>query len=412
MADTRARSQLVHRSAFAEPLYRRYFPAACFSTLASWLIRFLFGWTAWELTHSAFWVGVVAGAMLLPTFLFSPLFGIVSDRINPRNGLLVTVLAHGLVAALAGLADALGLLTLPALVALGVLLGAATSAHTPIRLALIPLLVQRAALPSAIGYSAMIFNTSRIIGPALGAWLVAVFSLAAGFLVATCLCLASMPPLLGIRGVREVQGDKTASFFAALRAGFSYALSHRAIRLVLGLTLLNGALGRTLLELLPAFSGQLLDGRAETLATLSATAGAGSILGGLFVSRLGGGQRRIVQLVLLCLAVAAGCLFAVQWLAGALQFCVLVFVLSMMTTVAGTGSQALAQLIVDEAYRGRVLSLWTMLAMGTPAIGAVAVGALAQYWGFPLVAAATATFALVGLVLLRNRIRRGMFTAD
>ena len=350
--------------------------------------------------------------MLLPTFLFSPLFGIVSDRINPRNGLVVTVLAHGLVAALAGAADALAVLTLPALVALAVLLGAATSAHTPIRLALIPLLVQRGALPSAIGYSAMIFNTSRIIGPALGAWLVAAFSLSAGFLVATCLCLASLPSLLGIKGVRDMQGDKSESFLVALRAGFAYALSHRAIRLVLGLTLLNGALGRTLLELLPAFSGQLLDGSAETLATLSATAGAGAIVGGLFVSRLGGEQGGIIRLVLLCLAVAAGCLLAVQWLAGLLQFSALVLVLSMMTTVAGTGSQALAQLIVDEAYRGRVLSLWTMLAMGTPAIGAVAVGALAQLWGFPLVAAGTAALALLGLVLLRNRVRRGIFAVE
>ena len=350
--------------------------------------------------------------MLLPTFLFSPLFGIVSDRINPRNGLVVTVLAHGLVAALAGAADALDVLTLPALVALAVLLGAATSAHTPIRLALIPLLVQRGALPSAIGYSAMIFNTSRIIGPALGAWLVAAFSLSAGFLVATCLCFASLPSLLGIKGVRGKQGDKTESFLVALRAGFAYALSHRAIRLVLGLTLLNGALGRTLLELLPAFSGQLLDGSAETLATLSATAGAGAIVGGLFVSRLGGEQGGIIRLVLLCLAVAAGCLLAVQWLAGLLQFSALVLVLSMMTTVAGTGSQALAQLIVDEAYRGRVLSLWTMLAMGTPAIGAVAVGALAQLWGFPLVAVGTAALALLGLVLLRNRVRRGIFAVE
>ena len=85
---------LSHRSAWGELQYRRFFPASCFATLGSWLIRFLFGWSAWELTHSAFWVGMVAGAMLLPTFLFSPLFGIVSDRINPRNGLVVTVLGR------------------------------------------------------------------------------------------------------------------------------------------------------------------------------------------------------------------------------------------------------------------------------------------------------------------------------
>lgn len=398
-------STLSHRSAWAEPQYRRFFPASCFATLGSWLIRFLFGWSAWELTHSAFWVGVVAGAMLLPTFLLSPLFGIVSDRINPRNGLVVTVLAHGAVAALAGIAEALGLLGLPALTGLAILLGAATSAHTPIRLALVPRLVRRQALPSAIGYSAMIFNSSRIIGPAIGAWLVATFSEQAAFFVATGLCIVAMPFLLGIEGItRGTQGESTG-FFRELKAGVAYVAAHRAIKLVLGLTLLNGLLGRTLLELLPAFSGQLLNGTPETLATLSATAGAGSILGGLIVSRQGGEQSRLLGLVLRCLGAAAICLFAVQWLDGLLAFGVLVFALSMITTMAGTSSQALAQLMVDEAYRGRVLSLWTVLAMGAPAIGAILVGALAQVWGFPLVSAATAIAALAILWMFRGRYR-------
>jgi len=59
--------------------------------------------------------------------------------------------------------------------------------------------------------------------------------------------------------------------------------------------------------------------------------------------------------------------------------------------------------MVDDAYRGRVLSLWTMLAMGAPAIGAILVGALAQAWGFPLVSAATAMAALAILWMLRGR---------
>lgn len=392
----------AHSSALAEPQYRRFFPASCFATLGSWLMRFLFGWIAWELTRSAFWVGVVTGAMLLPTFLLSPLFGIVSDRINPRNGLLITVLAHGLVAALAGLADLLGQLNLPVLTTLAALLGAATSAHTPIRLALVPRLVRRQALPSAIGYSAMIFNSSRIIGPALGAWLVAGFSVPLAFAAATCLCIAAMPFLIGIRGVGRGTLDQTSGFFHELKAGLVYASSHPVIRVIFSLTLLNGALGRTLLELLPAFSGQMLDGRPATLATLSATGGVGSIIGGLVISRQGSEQERLFSLVGSCLAAAALCLFAVQWLDGLPAFCLMVLLLSMMTTMAGTSSQALAQLVVDEAYRGRVLSLWTMLAMGAPALGSILVGALAQLWGFPVVSAVTAVAALAILLALRR----------
>ena len=113
-------------------------------------------------------------------------------------------------------------LDLPSLLVLGILLGTATSAHTPIRLALVPRLVQRRALPSAIGYSAMIFNTSRIVGPAFGAWLIARFSVAVAFFVAGCLCIAAMLSLLGISVETAAERDRATGFLTELRARIAY----------------------------------------------------------------------------------------------------------------------------------------------------------------------------------------------
>ena len=84
--------------------------------------------------------------MMAPALVLSPLFGIVSDRINPRNGLLLTVSLHAVLAAVAGMTVFAGVFTLPVLLILSLLLGIATSAHTPIRLALIPMLVPRESL--------------------------------------------------------------------------------------------------------------------------------------------------------------------------------------------------------------------------------------------------------------------------
>lgn len=392
----------THSSAFSEPLFRRYFPASCFATLGGWIIRFLLGWSSWELTHSAFWVGIVAGVMLLPTFLFSPLFGIVSDRINPRNGLMLSVFSQGVIAALACVTSAFEMLSLGVLIGFATLLGIITSAHTPIRLALIPRLVPRQALPSAIGYGAMLFNSSRVIGPAVGAWLVAGFSQTAAFFVASCLCFLAMPILFSIKGINGKSREREASFLNELKAGFIYTASHPLIRMILALTLLNGILGRTLLELLPALSGQLLNGSAQTLAILSAIAGTGSIMAGLFVSRQSGDENKLFRLVYFCLVTASLSLFIIQWLSGLYQLCALIFTLSMLTTIAGTGGQALTQLMVDDSYRGRVMSLWSMLSLGSPAIGAIAIGALAQSWGFPLTSAVVGIIALVLLAILRR----------
>lgn len=401
-----ATAHVAHRSAFSQPRFRSYFPATCLSTLGSWLIRFLFGWAAWDFTGSAFWVGAVASLMLAPTFLLSPLFGITADRINPRNGLLVTVSLQGLLAAVAGGAAAFDLLGLSTLLALALAFGAVTSAHTPIRLAFLPRLVERAALPSAIGFSAIVFNSSRIIGPAVGAALLSVTSLPVTFAASAGSCFLATLLLGRVTGTgREASSISRDPIGMQLRAGLRYVAEAPTVRLVFLLTLTSGLLGRTAIELLPAVSGQLLNGNSATLAKLTAAAGAGSIVGGLIVSRQSGRLRRLFQLVIIGLGVASLTLFTATLWQGVAIAATAVAVISLSTTMIGTGCQALVQLSIDEAMRGRVMSLWTVIAMGAPAIGALVIGSAADVAGFPAAFAAAALAALLVAVWARRRRR-------
>ena len=400
-------SEAAHRSAFTQARFRLYYPSSCLSTLGGWLLRFLFGWVAWDLTASAFWVGVVASLMLLPTFLLSPLFGITADRINPRNGLLFTTAAQGLLAGLAALAALLGALALEALVLLALVFGAVSAAHTPLRLALLPRLVERAALPSAIGLSAIAFNSSRIIAPAIGAGLLAMASPPLAFAAASAACAGATGLLWRVTGTARQPGAAVAGSFAEqLGAGFRYVLRSPGLRLVFLLTLTNGLLGRTALELLPAVSGQLLGGGSTTLATLTAAAGVGSIVGGLIVSRQSGRLRRLFQLALFGLAMAALTLLSAGFWRSVVTVALAISLVSLCTTMIGTGCQALAQLSVDEAHCGRVMSLWSVLSMGAPAIGAVALGSVADGLGFPAAFAASAVCALLVTALARPGGRR------
>lgn len=388
----------AHLSAFKSAVYCRYFPSAIFSTLGSWILRFLLGWSAWDLTHSATWVGIVAGLMLAPALVLSPLFGIVADRINPRNGLLLTIGLHALLSGMAGAAVYAGVFELPILLALALTLGVATSAHTPIRLALVPHLVPRASLPSAIGYSAIIFNTSRIIGPALGAWLLLVASPAFAYVSGAVLMFGALPFLFFVPvHVEKHAGRANASFFRELGDGVRYTRAHTTIRLVLGFTLVNALLGRTVIELLPAVSGLLLGGDSATLATLTAFAGAGSILGGLVVSRQGGSETRLFKLIVASLTLGALLVAILGWFSEVGSVALVIGGISFITTIAGTSNQALAQLLVDDKFRGRVLSLWTMIAMGAPAAGAIVMGGLGDLISFPAVLLGFAMTALGAL---------------
>ncbi|MEL7047142.1 MAG: MFS transporter, partial [Pseudomonadota bacterium] len=300
----------------------------------------------------------------------------------------------------------LDLLGLPSLLALALAHGAVTSAHTPIRLAFLPRLVERAALPSAIGFSAVVFNSSRIIGPAIGAVLLAVTSLPVTFALAALCCFVAAALLLRVSGTdRERPPASGASIAAQLRAGLHYVVDSPNVRLVFLLTLTSGLLGRTAIELLPAVSGRMLGGGSGTLAQLTAAAGAGSILGGLIVSRQSGRLRRLFQLVLGGLVLAALVLLSARLWSSLASAAAAIAVVSLSTTMIGTGCQALVQLSIDEQMRGRVMSLWTVIAMGTPAVGAVLIGSLADVVGFPQAFACIAVPTLIVVAAARRRRR-------
>ena len=397
----------VHRSALSDPRFRRYYPVSWFSSLGAWVLRFLLGWSAWELTHSATWVGLVGALMLAPALLLSPWFGILSDRVNPRQGLRLSMLIHSAITLTGAVATWSGWYDRTALLILAATLGVATSLHSPMRLALVPLLVPREALPSAVGYSAMSFNIARMVGPALGAALVAQANISAAWMVAMLLFMGSFWGLSGLTVERDAPAGPPTSYPDQLVAGFRHLLQRTDLRLLLALTALNGLLGRTIIELLPALSGQILQGGSADLAVLVAMAGLGSVLGGLLVSRQAADLSRLLTLVCVAIALAALSLISLRWFTGLTGLAVWISGLSVVTTIAGTGSQTLIQLTAKSEYRGRVMSVWTMLAMGAPALGAALLGAGVDGFGFSrvsLVAGAVGVCLVAGLYARRSDV--------
>lgn len=402
-AKTPAPRNRKRQSALSSAAFRDYFWAACGSTFGLWIMRFLLGWLAWAVTESALWVGIVTGSMLAPTFIMSPIFGVVADRINLRRGLCISLALQALIGLVAGLAYYIGWLDVTWLVLLSLIKGMVTAAHHPLRLSMMPRLIDRTLLPSGIGLSAMVFNSSRIIGPAVGAALLTVTSAGFVFLVSSGLFIISSLLIARLPSLPAQSREAEASIGRDLMAGLRFALAQPAIRLILLLAMINGFLGRTVLELLPALSGQLLAGDANTLALLTALAGVGSILGGLIMSRQRGRETRLVRLVFAALVFSSLTLMPMLLISELIAVSALILLLSLSTTITGTGCQALAQLTVDEAYRGRVLSLWTVITMGSPAIGALAMGALADSLGFGSVLSLFAVMTVGVTVLLLPR---------
>lgn len=371
------------------------------------MLRFLLGWNAWELTQSALWVGIVSALMLAPALILSPYFGVQSDRINPRHGLMWSMLIHGAIALSGALAGYLGILNVAVLLILATALGSVSAMHSPMRLALVPMLVPREALPSAVGLTAMSFNIARILGPAICAAVIARAGAAWAWMIPVFIFATSGLILNSLGGVGARQKRTHGSVNSEFIDGLRYALSMAPLVTILALTLVNGFLGRSFIELLPAVSGRLIDGGPGELAWLTAAAGSGAVLGGLIMSRMKADVRYLFNLSLAAMFFAACLLSNLVWVAQLPSLFILVGLLSLSTTLAGTACQTLAQLIIDPQYHGRVMSLWSMTMMAAPALGAATHGAVAEWLGFVVAFALAAVVGVLGLAGLHAR-RLGM----
>lgn len=390
-----SRSEHKANSIFQQTNVIPYFVAIAMSTLGGWIARFLLGWLAWDLTHSATWVGVTSALLLAPSFLFSPFFGVMADRVNPRNGMMVTLFGQMLIGALAVGVLSIGGFTLGWLLGLSVLFGLVSSATSPLRFALVPQLVERQSMHKVIAISAIIFNSSRILGPAIAGALIAHASALVAFFLTAILFLGAVLAMSRLTRLNPVQRASAGGVLSQLYAGLQFVFSHVDIRLVLLLTLVNALLGRTVLEMLPALAGKLLDGEATTLAMLTMSAGVGSILSGLLLTRVKGGEQVMLRLLFLSLISGSLVLSCFYWASSLLWAMSIIFYLSLATTMSGTCSQAIIQLVVADEFRGRVMSLWAVFSMGAPALGSLLMGGLAETIGF---VGSLIGFAIFGLV--------------
>jgi len=357
------------------------------------------GWLAWELTHSEAWLGLIALSEFLPTVLFGPFFGVWADRLNRKT---VAYIATALSTALSALLFALtasGVMDIYILWVVTAFVGIVSSAFQPVRMSLIPSLVPREQLSEAVAAQSIVFNISRFLGPAIAGVAIATMGLASAFALNAISYLAMIIALLLVELRTKRSGGKKSHFFAELRAGIRYTYEHAAIRQQLLIVAVSALFGRGIIVMLPAFAGDVFGGDSSTLATLTSVSGAGAIVAGICLTRLGAGLRLLRTTVLATfgtglLMIGLG---ATQSYAVAIA---LIALLSFVLTLVGIGSQSLIQTRVAEVMRGRVLSLWAAVAFSAPAIGSVVIGATADRIGLgPTTLVSGALCAVLALML-------------
>ncbi|WP_129794569.1 MFS transporter [Sphingosinicella sp. CPCC 101087] len=383
------------RSALSDRAFLIYsFGNGC-SSLGLWVQRLALGWLAWQLSHSELWVGAVAFALFGPILFLSPFFGVLVDRLEPlRTAAFINVLM-GAWAALLAILSLTGLLDIWLLFAVSLCIGTTSAAYAPIRLSIIPSIVPRELLANAIGISSMIFNASRLIGPAVGGAVLVALPIAAAFLINA---VSYLPLVYALAHVprRPIPPRAHQPFFAQLREGFAHAGANRYIRLQLILTAWGALFGRSILEVLPVYADRFYLAGASGLAALSAAAGGGALLAAYLTSRLVLDSRQLQLGSILLGVVNALALLALPLWPGLWLGLLCIGVVGFGSTGSAVLSQTLVQTEVADSVRGRVSSLWGMASLGGSAFGGLVLGGMLYLLG---ISAATLATALAALLL-------------
>jgi MFS family permease len=388
----------MNNSALSSRYYLIYLIGNTISLHGLWIYRVALGWFAWQLSGSELWVGIVAFTQFAPAVVFGPVFGVLADRFDRRAASLLINSISIMNMLLLGFLTYRGSVDIVVLTMLSLMQGVLDGAHMPVRMSIVPNLVKKNQLQSAIAITSISFNLSRFVGPAIAGVIIAKLGVATAFAVNGISYLSLIAAMLIVQlNPAAVRKPRQSHVWQELKAGVRYVRQHRSIRAVLVIIALASVFGRGALEMMPAFADAVYQGGSVALAILTSAIGAGAIVTGLALSR--GTQWLTINVVRLAAAVG-GALIAVL---GVLQdfhaAVAIVASLGVILSLCGVGSQILIQTLVDDEVRGRVSSIWGMVAFGGTALGGLLVGSAATVWGLQNAVIVTGVLCTVAAVL-------------
>ncbi|HEU0072216.1 MAG TPA: MFS transporter [Alphaproteobacteria bacterium] len=368
-------------AAMKVPAYRDFTLGYTVAVIGTWLQRVVTGWLVWELTRSPGWLGALVFIDLLVTILTAPLAGAVADRASRLHVMIAAQSILIVHAALMAVLYALGWLNIHAVLALAVVSGIGQGFHGAGRSSLLPGLVPKALLAPAIGINALTFNVARFIGPAIAGFIISTWGLPSAIGVNALFCLPFIWVLSRLHLVTPDDMRKPAGgLLQQIGEGMDYAVRHPGIGpliLIMGVTAFSV---RALPDMLPGFAADVFGRGASGLAWLTSSMGVGATVGGIMMARRSGTQgmtRRLVgNFAVMTLAILAFVVSQTFWM-GVASIVVVGYVLS----TNGASSQTLIQSAVDGAMRGRVMSIYTLVYQGAPALGGLILGNLAVHIG-------------------------------
>src|ERR1700744_2889316 len=394
-------------AAFKSRNYRLYFAGQSISLIGTWMQKTAVSWVIYSLTHSTLMLGVTLFASQFPSFLFSLMGGVVSDRYNRFRVLLTTKIASMIQASILAILILAGHYAVWEILSLSVMLGVINAFDVPARQSLVyEMIDDKKDLPNALALNSSMVNLSRLIGPAIAGFVLEKFGDGTCFLLNALSFMAVIASLLLMKLPEYIKQVHNKNVFGELREGLAYLKQTPSITFVIVMLGLISLFVLPFSTLLPVYAKDIFKGTASTFGIIDSVIGLGAFSGAIFLASLKPGSNLKKILAINTLVFGAGLiLFSHE---GNYPLA-LVF-----ATVAGFGmmsqitvSNTLIQTTVEPNMRGRVISFYAMAFFGMQPLGGLLIGSLSKWIGTPDTMLAEGIFALlIGLLHFRYRHKK------
>ena len=387
--------------------FRLLWIGAIISSTGDFLEIVALNWLVYELTSSALYLGMFNLARSLPILFFTLIAGAFADKYERRKLMIYSqgtaMLLSGILAALAfaGKLDIFFILTI------GVLQGVANSFNLPIRQSLISELVPMEKIVNAVALNGASLTLTLVLGPAIGGLVVGIFGVKYALLLNTLSFIAVIWALFAMQIPRQIRKHEK-SIIQSLKEAAVYIYNHKVIFTVVLFSFLMVAIGLPYTTLLPVFARDYFHTGAAGYGYLFSIAGIGALLGSLFS---GVRSKEKVKKAMIFSFIGFGLLLVIFGTAAIfvsryiIFFAILLVMIGFAFSTFNATNNTILQLLVDDTYRGRVLST-LFLGFGLTSLGSFVIGWIAEFLGAPV------AYIIIGASLLFLSIFLVYFTRE
>ncbi|KNY29900.1 MFS transporter [Pseudobacteroides cellulosolvens] len=400
-------------SALKHKNFRYYWLGMCISLIGTWMQNIAQPWLAYALTESPFLLSLIGTLQFTPVLLFSLFAGVVIDRFNKRKILIFTQTSSMVITLILALLVWTESIQFWHILVMATLLGIVNTLDMPTRQSFVIDLVGRDDLMNAVALNSSVFNIARVIGPAIAGIVMGYAGISICFFANAISFTAVVISLIFfIKPIEKPQDThKSEKILINIKYGLKYIYNTKVLFNTIIIMTIIGIFGMNFSVLVPVLAKEVLNQQEAGFGFLMSFVGIGSFIGAMFIATISkSGSKKLIYFILNIMPLVLGTFIIITGFVKSYALSCLLLALSGLSFVTySSTANSTMQLNSKDEFRGRVMSVYSLVFAGTTPIGNLFAGTITERFGPNIGFTACGTMivtVLVPILIFKSRIKQ------